>query len=85
MHVRYRVLLEKGIEMMKRTLALGEKTGVGAGVDEARRDAEGRDGSALEEEKAMIAKFPFTEEELQKALEIMKKKAADDQAKAAKK
>jgi type I restriction enzyme R subunit len=27
MHVRYRVLLEKGIEMMKRTLALGEKTG----------------------------------------------------------
>ena len=28
MHVRYRVLLEKGNEMMKRTLALGEKTGV---------------------------------------------------------
>jgi hypothetical protein len=38
---------------------------------------------ALEDEKAVIAKFPFTEEELQKALEIMKKKAADDQAKAA--
>jgi tetratricopeptide (TPR) repeat protein len=30
MHVRYRVLLEKGQEMMKRTLALGERTGVGA-------------------------------------------------------
>ena len=38
---------------------------------------------ALEEEKAMIAKFPFTEEELAKALEIMKKKADGDQAKAA--
>ena len=45
MHVRYRVLLEKGLEMMKRTLALGEKTGVGVGMDEAGRDAEGRDGS----------------------------------------
>ena len=46
MHVRYRVLLEKGIEMMKRTLALGERTGVAAGVDEARRGAEGGDGPA---------------------------------------
>ncbi len=40
---------------------------------------------ALEDEKAILAKFPFTEEELQKALEIMKKKAADDQTKCAKK
>ena len=39
---------------------------------------EGGDGHALEEEKAMIKKFPFTEETLEKTLEIMKKKAADD-------
>ena len=40
---------------------------------------------ALEAERQILAKFPFTEEELQKALEIMKKKAAGDQAKAANK
>jgi tetratricopeptide (TPR) repeat protein len=85
MHVRYRVLLEKGMEMMKRTLALGEKTGVGSAWMKRAETLKGEMDQALEEEKAMIGKFPFTEEELQKALEIMKKKAADDQAKAAKK
>ena len=85
MHVRYRVLLEKGMEMMKRTLALGEKTGVGAAWMKRAETLKAEMDQALEEEKAMLAKFPFTEEELQKALEIMKKKAAEDQAKAAKK
>ena len=84
MHVRYRVLLEKGTEMMKRTLALGEKTGVGTAWMKRAEALKVEMDKALEEEKAMLAKFPFTEEELQKALEIMKKKAADDQAKAAK-
>jgi hypothetical protein len=37
---------------------------------------------ALEEEQATIKRFPFTEETLEKTLEIMKKKAADDAAKA---
>lgn len=83
MHVRYRVLLEKGMEMMKRTLALGEKTGVGAAWMKRAETLKTEMDKALEEEKAMIAKFPFTEEELQKALEIMKKKADADQAKAA--
>ena len=83
MHVRYRVLLEKGNEMMKRTLALGEKTGVGAAWMKRAETLKTEMDQALEEEKAILAKFPFTEEELQKALEIMKKKAAADQAKAA--
>jgi tetratricopeptide (TPR) repeat protein len=85
MHVRYRVLLEKGMEMMKRTLALGEKTGAGSAWMKRAETLKVEMDQALEEEKAMIAKFPFTEEELQKALEIMKKKAEGDQAKAAKK
>ena len=85
MHVRYRVLLEKGMEMMKRTLALGEKTGVGAAWMKRAETLKVEMDQALDEEKALLAKFPFTEEELQKALEIMKRKAADDQAKAAKK
>ena len=82
MHVRYRVLLEKGMEMMKRTLALGEKTGVGSAWMKRAEVLKVEMDKALEDEKAVIAKFPFTEEELQKALEIMKKKAADDLAKA---
>jgi tetratricopeptide (TPR) repeat protein len=82
MHVRYRVLLEKGMEMMKRTLALGEKTGAGAAWMQRAETLKTEMDTALEEEKAMIAKFPFTEEELAKALEIMKKKADGELAKA---
>ena len=84
MHVRYRVLLEKGMEMMKRTLALGEKTGVASAWMKRAETLKAEMDTALEEEKATIARFPFTEEELTKALEIMKKKADADQAKAAK-
>lgn len=83
MHVRYRVLLEKGMEMMKRTLALGEKTGVASEWMKRAETLKAEMDAALEEEKATIAKFPFTEEELTKALEIMKKKAESEQAKAA--
>lgn len=75
MHVRYRVLLEKGLEMMKRTLALGEKTGVASAWMKRAEAAKAEMEQALEEEKATLAKMPFTEEELQKALEIMKKQA----------
>ena len=83
MHVRYRVLLEKGMDMMTRTLALGEKTGVGSAWMKRAETLKVEMDKALEDEKAVIAKFPYTEVELEKALEIMKKKAADDQAKAA--
>jgi tetratricopeptide (TPR) repeat protein len=82
MHVRYRALLEKGIEMMKRTLALGERTGVASGWMKRAEAAKAEMDRALDEEKATIKKFPFTEETLEKTLEIMKKKAADDAAKA---
>ena len=44
MHVRYRVLLEKGVDMMERTLALGDRTGTAPGVDGALEDGEGGDG-----------------------------------------
>jgi len=82
MHVRYRALLEKGIEMMKRTLALGERTGVASAWMKRAESAKAEMDRALEEEQATIKRFPFTEETLEKTLEIMKKKAADDAAKA---
>ncbi len=81
MHVRYRVLLEKGIEMMERTLALGERTGVASSwmtrAEEARSDM----ARILAEEKVKIAAFPFTEAELERALEIMKQNALKKAAK----
>jgi hypothetical protein len=84
MRVRYRVLLEKGIEMMTRTLALGERTGAAPSwmqrAEQAKREME----TALEEEKAKIAASPFTEEELEKALEVMKKNAQKQAAKSKK-
>lgn len=85
MHVRYRALLEKGIEMMKRTLGLGERTGVASAWMKRAEAAKAEMETALEDEKATIKKMPFTEEELEKALAIMKKKAVDDAEKAAKK
>lgn len=77
MHVRYRALLDKGIEMMNRTLAFGEKTGVASAWTERARDAKAEMEQALEREKTQIATYPFTEAEVEKALEIMKKKAAE--------
>jgi tetratricopeptide (TPR) repeat protein len=81
MHVRYRALLDKGIEMMKRTLALGERTGVASGWMKRAEAAKAEMDRALEEEKAILKTFPFTEETLEKTLEIMKRKAAAEAAK----
>jgi tetratricopeptide (TPR) repeat protein len=75
MHMRYRVLLEKGLEMMKRTSAFASKNPDvlpwAKRADAARADME----QALADEKALFATFPYTEEEVQKALSILEKKA----------
>jgi tetratricopeptide (TPR) repeat protein len=74
MHVRYRVLLEKGVEMMHRTLDLAAKTGDTSAWVKRAQAAKLEMDLALEDEKAQIARLPFTEEELQKALDILEKK-----------
>jgi tetratricopeptide (TPR) repeat protein len=75
MHVRYRVLLEKGLEMMQRTVALGAKVHDTSSwvtrAQAAQKDME----LALADEQATIARFPYSEETIQKALDILKKKA----------
>jgi tetratricopeptide (TPR) repeat protein len=73
MHLRYRVLLEKGIEMMRRVIALGEKTTEAQSWIKRAEQQKKEMELSLEEEKATIARFPFNEEEIQKALDIMKK------------
>ncbi len=74
MRLRYRVLLEKGLKMMEGTVSLGERTGESSlwitRAREAKLDLE----NALALEKEALTKLPYTEEELRKVLEDVKKK-----------
>jgi tetratricopeptide (TPR) repeat protein len=76
MHIRYRVLLEKGLEMMKRTAAMGESQADSSAWVRRAEAAKAEIEIALLDERAAIARYPFTEDELQKALDIMEKKVA---------
>jgi tetratricopeptide (TPR) repeat protein len=75
MHLRYRVLLEKGVEMMNRTLALAEKTADTSAWLKRTETAKAEMERAIVDEKVQIASLPFKEEDLQRALEIMQEKA----------
>lgn len=80
MHVRYRALLDKALMMLNTTLDVADKVGDRSQWIDRARDAKAQMERDLAAEKAAIAKFPFTEEELEKALRIMQ----DNAAKAAK-
>ncbi len=69
MHIRYRNLLLKGITQLEQTIALGERTGDKSSWIERAKTAKSEMDRAIAEEKATIAKFPFTEEHVQKALD----------------
>jgi len=74
MHVRYRALLEKGLEMMKRTVALGAKLNDTSSWVTRALDAQKEMEVALADEKSALAKFPYSEETVQKALDLLQKK-----------
>jgi hypothetical protein len=74
MHVRYRILLEKGLRELEQTIALGERT---SDDSEWIRRAEGAKRemqAALEDEKKALAEMPFTEVEIETALTLLEKK-----------
>jgi len=75
MRLRYRVLLEKGLKMMDGTVRLGARTGEDSAwvhrAEEARHDIE----LAVEDEKRALARLPYTEAELQQALDLLRGKA----------
>jgi len=75
MHLRYRALLEKGLEMMKRTVALGVKLNDTSSWVKRAEAAQKEMELALADEQAILAKYPYTEEEIRKALDILQKKA----------
>jgi tetratricopeptide (TPR) repeat protein len=74
MHIRYRVLLEKGLREMQQTVALGERTSNASSWITRARDALADMQTALSDEKAQIEKMPFTEEEVKTALDLLQKK-----------
>jgi tetratricopeptide (TPR) repeat protein len=75
MALRYRILLEKGLKMMDHTVLFGEKTGEASTwitrARAAKRDIE----RALEEQKAKLAALPYSEKDLQKALDDLAAKS----------
>ena len=81
MHVRYRVLLEKGLDMMDRTIELAEKSKERADWAGRARDAREGIARAIEEERKVLATMPYSEQEVSKALEILKRQAIEKQEK----
>ena len=78
MHVRYRALLDKALIMLNTTLDVADKLGDKSAWVDRGREAKSQMESALAQEKTTIAKFPWTEDEIEKALRIMQEKAAKD-------
>jgi tetratricopeptide (TPR) repeat protein len=76
MHVRYRILLEKGLREMEQTVALGERTSDSSAWIQRARAAKDEMQAALTEEKAQIDKMPFTEAEVNEALAQMQRRGS---------
>lgn len=75
MRLRYRILLEKGLSTLEHTLNLEKAVGAkGTWLEQARK-AKATLDQQLADEKAEIAKLPYTEAELQKAFEDLSGKA----------
>jgi hypothetical protein len=74
MHIRFRVLLEKGLREMEQTVALGERTSDSSSWIARARAALEEMQTALADEKAQIEKMPFTEAEVNKALDLLKER-----------
>lgn len=77
MQLRYRVLLEKGLKMMDKTLEMAVATGESSSwinrAREAKRDLE----QALQAAKDALAKLPYDEADLRRALEGLGPKKPD--------
>jgi len=74
MRLRYRVLLEKGLKMMAHTVMIGERTGEASAWIDRAREAKRQLEKALNEQRELMAKLPYSEKELQKALDDLAKK-----------
>jgi hypothetical protein len=73
MRVRYRVLLEKGGDMMDRSLALGAKLHDESPWMEQARVGKAAIAESIAAEHERLKAYPFTEKEVEDALEILRK------------
>jgi tetratricopeptide (TPR) repeat protein len=73
MRLRYRVLLEKGLQMMEHTVMIGERTGEASAWMDRAREARQQLEAALAEQKAFLTKLPYSEKDLQRALDDLAK------------
>ncbi|MEO7095282.1 MAG: hypothetical protein ABI175_18625 [Polyangiales bacterium] len=73
MSLRYRILLEKGLGTLEHTLNLEPTTGVKSAWFARAREARDALTKELESEKASLKKLPYSEEQLQKALDELSK------------
>ena len=80
MHVRYRVLLEKGLRELEQTIALGERISDSSSWIQRAKAARDEMQTALSDEKAQIDKMPFSEAEVKEALDQLKKRVAQPPA-----
>jgi tetratricopeptide (TPR) repeat protein len=80
MHLRFRILLEKGLREIDQTIALGERTSDSSPWIARAKDAQLEMKTALEDEKAQLARMPFTEDEVKQALDLLQKKVQKHQA-----
>jgi tetratricopeptide (TPR) repeat protein len=85
MHIRYRVLLEKGMKQLDDTIKLGKRINDTSSWIKRAEAAKKEMELAIQEEKAQIAQFPFTEDEVRKSLKDLADKVAKQQAKPPKK
>jgi len=76
MRLRYRVLLEKGLKMIEHTIMLGLRTGENSPWIERAQGAKHEIELALGEQKEALARLPYSEKELQKALDDLASKSA---------
>lgn len=75
MRLRYRILLEKGLGTLDHTINLEKAVAAkGAWLDQAKKTKSDVE-KLLDTEKAEIAKLPYTEAQLQKALDDVSKKS----------
>ena len=75
MALRYRILLEKGLKMMDHTVMFATRTGEASVWVDRARAAKRELEHALEQQKETLAKLPYSEKDLQKALDDLAAKS----------
>jgi hypothetical protein len=75
MHLRYRNILQRGLKQIDQTIALGERMADTSPWLARAREAKAEMETAIADEKAQMDKMPFSEKEMEAAIEKLKKQS----------